>query len=260
MTLHSGRFSDRVALVTGAAGGIGAAIAARFAAEGARVAVADVRDPAPVAGEIGALPITVDLADPVRRKEIVPAVLDAYGRVDVLVNNAATLGVQRDALRLAEEDWDTVLAVNLTAAAVLARDAARDMATRGAGVIVNLTSLHEHLPIPGHVAYAASKGGVTALTRALAVDLAPHGIRVNAVVPGMIGSDSLHESLAGAGASSVTAPPTLLGRLGTPDEVASTVSYLASAEAEYVTGAIWRVDGGRGVSRRPDPLTTEPEE
>lgn len=252
--------ADRVALVTGAAGGIGAAIAVRLAAEGARVAVADVRDPARVAGEIAGLPITVDLADPVRRKEIVPAVLDAYGRVDVLVNNAAILGVQRDALHLAEDDWDTVLAVNLTAAAVLARDAARDMAERGTGVIVNLTSLHEHLPVPGHVAYAASKGGVTALTRALAVDLAPYGVRVNAVVPGMISSDSLRQSLAEAGAGAAAPPPTLLRRLGTPDEVASTVAHLASAEAAYVTGAIWRVDGGRGVSRRPDPLTTEPEE
>lgn len=264
MTLHNGRFAGRVALVTGAAGGIGRAIAVRLAGEGATVVVADrdgdgaVATVAEIARAGGrAHAEVVDLAVAGERATLVGRVLGATGRVDVLVNNAATLGAHRTALELDEDDWTRVLATNLTAVAFLSRDAARDMATRGAGAIVNLASLHEVLPVPGRAAYGATKGGVAALTRSFAADLATHGIRVNAVLPGMIDSASMTRSLTDAGAG--TRPPsTLLRRLGTPAEVAGVVAYLASDDAAYVTAAVWRVDGGRAVSRLPDPLIPDP--
>ena len=251
------RFAGRVAAVTGAASGIGRALALRLAAEGARVAVIDrdAEGAKRVAAEIGAgggqaRDEVVDLAVRSERDALLPRVIAAWGRVDLLVNNAATLGAQVSALELDADDWEAVLTTNLTAPAFLSRDAARDMATRGAGCIINVASLHERLPVPSHVAYGTSKGGVTALTRTLAVDLAPHGIRVNAVLPAMVASPGLRAAL-----DNTTAPtPTLLRRLGMPEEVASAICYLASDEAGYVTGAVWSVDGGRGISRLPDPL------
>lgn len=261
----STRFAGRVAIVTGAAGGIGQAVAVRLAAEGATVAVVDKRhhDAAKVAAEITAAggraePHGIDLSDSAARRSLVPDVLAAHGRVDVLVNNAATLGRRLPLADLDEDDWQTVITTNLTAAAFLARDAARDMLPRGAGSIVNVTSLQANLPLPAHIAYIASKGGVSALTRALAVELGHTGVRVNAVVPGMIGSPGLADEFddaAAAGASAVRAP-NLIGRLGTPDEVAGLVAYLASDDAAYVTGALWEIDGGRNLSREPDPLFT----
>lgn len=263
MTAHEGRFAGQVAVVTGAAGGIGRGIALRLAAEGATVAVVD-RDAertAAVVDEIGgtATGMPVDLADAAARAQVVPQVVAQHGRVDVLVNNAATLGARLPLSELDEDDWSTVVDTNLTATAFLCRDAARDMLPRGAGAIVNLTSLQAQLPLPAHLAYVASKGGISALTRALAVELAHTGIRVNAVVPGMIGSPGLADEFADAGAAGGDVHvPNLVGRLGTPDEVAGVVAYLASSEAAYVTGALWQVDGGRSLSRMPDPLLPSP--
>lgn len=259
---QSPRLLDRVAVVTGAAGGIGRAVAHRLARDGATVVVVDrdadgaAKVSAELAGSYGhdAHTMVTDLADPQQRRALIPDVVAGSGRVDILVNNAATLGARLELAALDEDDWTEVIETNLTATAFLSKDAALDMSRRGAGAIVNLASMQAELPLSAHIAYIASKGGVSALTRALAVELARTGIRVNAVMPGMIGSPGLTAEYAHATTSAATLAPNLVGRLGTADEVAGVVAYLASDESAYVTGAIWEIDGGRRISRQPDPL------
>lgn len=258
----AGRFGGQVALVTGAAGGIGLAIARQFASEGAAVLMTDV-DGARLAAAAGALraegaeveTTAADLANGQDRARLVPAALERWNRLDILVNNAAFHGERRVFTDASEEEFERIFAVNVTATAALCRAAAKPMQVQGSGAVINIGSIQANLPVPTYAAYVASKGAIAALTRALAVELAPR-IRVNAVLPGVIATDSFKQTLTEEAAAKQSASITaaLLGREGHAAEVASAVAFLASQEASFITGAALPVDGGRSISRRPDPF------
>lgn len=257
------RFSGRAALVTGAAGGIGLAIAQRLAAEGAGVLMTDIdagrlEAAAAALGRTGAGigTMVADLAAKAERDRLVPAALARWGRLDILVNNAAFQGERQPFADVPDEEIDKIFAVNVTAAAALARAAAAPMRRRDGGVIVNIGSIQADLPVPSYAAYVASKGAVAALTRALAVELAPAGIRVNSVLPGVIATDNFNRELAesGRGARDASLTAALLGRQGAAADVAAAVAFLASDEAAFITGAALAVDGGRSISRKADPF------
>lgn len=248
----SGRLEGRSALVTGAAAGIGRAIAEAFAAEGADVAILD-RDAGrlgEVERELGGLgrkivSIACDLTDAAAAREAVDQAIHGLDKVDVLVNNAGMLA-PGDLLTLSLEDFDKVLAVNLRAPFVVAQAVARHMVHRGLkGAIINMSSVNAVLAIPGQLAYVTSKGGVNQLTKTMALGLAPHGIRVNAIGPGSIMTDILKGVVASEEARRNVLARTPLGRIGEPAEVAKVAVFLASDEASYLTGQTIYPDGGR---------------
>lgn len=254
----------RVAVITGAGQGIGRAIALRLAADGLTVVVVDVdeasaRETVQLVERGGghARVRAVDLADRAARDEVVGSVLGELGRVDVLVNNAAYTGRRLPFTAVDYDEWDRIFETNVAATAFLARAAGAHMMARGSGAIVNTVSVQARLPVATYAAYVASKGAIGALTKALAVEMSPYGVRVNAVEPGVIGTASFRETLDDAGQGGDEAGPraaTLFGRTGHPGEVAGVVSFLAGEDASFVTGAIVPVDGGRHLSRRPDPF------
>ncbi len=243
----SGLLADRVAIVTGASRGIGRAAARRLAAAGAAVVAAARGDHAEaVAGEIrGAggrsVAVSADVTDPRRIDAMVRTALDEYGRVDVLVNNA---GIVRDrlALRMSAADWDAVVATNLTAAFNCARAVLRPMIRQRGGRIINVGSVVGRMGNPGQVNYAASKAGLEGFSRALAREVASRGITVNVVAPGMIDTDMTAKLDESAQAAMLGQIP--MGRLGTTEDVAGAICFLASDEAAYVTGHVLAVNGG----------------
>ena len=243
----SGPLADRVAIVTGASRGIGRAAARRLAAAGAAVVAAARGDHADaVAEEIrGAggrsIAVGADVTDPGRVDAMVRTALDEYGRVDVLVNNA---GIVRDqlALRMSPADWDAVVATNLTAAFNCARAVLRPMIRQRGGRIINVGSVVGRMGNPGQANYAASKAGLEGFSRALAREVASRGITVNVVAPGMIDTDMTAKLSEPAQAAMLAQIP--MGRLGTTEDVAGAIGFLASDEAAYVTGHVLAVNGG----------------
>jgi 3-oxoacyl-[acyl-carrier protein] reductase len=240
--------SGRKALVTGATGGIGGAIARALHGQGATVALSGTRRAAldELAGALGERVhvIEANLSDKDAVEALVPAAEAAMEGLDILVNNA---GVTRDNLflRMKDEEWETVLAVNLTAAFRLSRAAVKGMMRRRHGRIVNIGSVVGATGNPGQGNYAASKAGLVGMTKALAAEVATRGITVNCVAPGMIASpmtDALNEKQREAILGTIP-----MGRLGEGAEVAAAVAYLASAEAAYVTGQTIHVNGGMAM-------------
>ncbi len=237
----------RTALVTGASGGIGAAIARALTAQGARVALSGTREGVleALAGELeGAAVLPCDLGDPEAVEGLVGRAEEALGPLDILVNNA---GVTRDGLvlRMRDDDWRTVLDVNLTASFRLIRAALRGMTRRRRGRIISVSSVVGATGNPGQANYAASKAGLVGMTKAVAAEIAQRGITVNCIAPGFVETamtDALNERQRAAALERVPA-----GRLGAPEEVAAAAVFLASDEAAYVTGETLHVNGGMAM-------------
>ncbi len=242
------RLDDKTALVTGASGGIGAAIARMLHAQGATVALSGTRAETleALAGELGerAHACPADLRDAAAADALVAAAEKAAGPVDILVNNA---GFTRDmlAMRMKDEDWQAVLDVDLTAPFRLARAAMRGMLRRRAGRIIGIASIVGSTGNAGQANYAAAKAGLVGMTKAMAQEVGARGITVNIVAPGFIETpmtDKLTDEQKAKLTSSIP-----LGRMGQPEDVAAAVLYLASAEAGWVTGATLHVNGGMAM-------------
>jgi glucose 1-dehydrogenase len=247
------RLKDKVALVTGASSGIGAGIAARFAAEGARVAV-NYRPGSPkdreaaeaaVAG-FGANAIAVE-ADVSKRDQVeaaVARVVEAFGRIDIAVNNAG-IEINKPFLQTTDEEWNRVLGVNLQGSFYVSQAAARAMVKQGGGGrLIFVSSVHEDIPFPNYTSYCASKGAIRMMMRNLCIELAPHGITANNIAPGAIATPINQSVLDNPVAFKNAVSEIPLGRFGKPDEVALVAVFLASDEASYVTGSTYYVDGG----------------
>jgi glucose 1-dehydrogenase len=232
---------DRVALVTGADTGIGWAIARRLQADGFALGfhTRDDKDDAKarfeeIADGGRAEWVVGDVSDPATCDRLVRETVEKLGSVDVLVNNAGVTAA-KPVLELTIEDFDKIFSVDVKGAFFLSVAAAREMKGKG-GAIVNVTSVHEHIPRPGFALYAAAKAALGMMTRSLALELAADGIRVNSVAPGAIATERNKEA-------DELVPEIPLGRAGEPDEVAALVSYLAGDESGYVTGASFLIDG-----------------
>ena len=246
---------NKVAIVTGGAKGIGRAIAERFAKDGARVVVADLDEDAGsrAVEEVGAHGavrfVRCDVGDRADVENLVAATVQAWGAVDVLVSNAGIVHAA-DFLDVTEADFDRVLRVNLKGMFLVGQAVARQMVVQvkagGApGAIVNMSSVNAIFAIANQVPYSASKGGVNQLTKVMALSLAPHGIRVNAIGPGSIMTDMLASVATDKAARHRLLSRTPLGRIGEAEEIAAIAAFLASDEASYVTGQTIYADGGR---------------
>ena len=241
------KLEGRVALVTGASRGIGRAIAVRLAAQGATV-IAGARgtNAQGVVDEIvaaggRATAVALDITDPASVEAAVAATLAAHQRVDILVNNA---GITKDQLmlRMKRDDWDAVINTNLTGAYTCVQAVLKTMIKQRTGRVINITSVVGQSGNAGQVNYAASKAGLIGFTKALALEVASRGITVNAVAPGLIETDMTKGISEGAHEEWAAKIP--LKRLGTPDDIANAVTFLASDEASYITGQVLAVNGG----------------
>jgi len=244
----------KVAIVTGGARGIGRAIGQRFVADGAAVIIADVEEEAgrAAAQELGDAKcrfVRTDVGDTGQAANLVAAACDTFGKVDILVNNAGIIHAA-DFLDLKEADFDRVLRVNLKGAFLVGQAAARRMveqvkAGAAGGAIINMSSINGSVAIPNQTPYCVSKGGLSQLTKVMALALAPYNIRVNAIGPGSIMTPMLATIATDREAKRRVLSRTPLGRLGEAEEIASVAAFLASDDASYVTGEIIYVDGGR---------------
>lgn len=261
-----GTLGGKLALVSGAAQGIGLAIATRLAGDGARVVLLDRNEAggkaaAAAIGKTGGAASfhMCDLADAGAVARLLAELPAADASPDILVNNAAVID-NAPFLDLDLAEFDRVLGVNLRSYFVLGQAVAKRMVAKveagGApGSIINMSSVNDHFGLPDHVAYTVAKGGVRQLTRAMAIALAPHGIRVNAIGPGSIATPMLNNVMTDASARQRILSRTPLGRLGGPEEVAAIVSFLAGPDSSYITGETIYCDGGRIPLNYTVPVT-----
>jgi NAD(P)-dependent dehydrogenase (short-subunit alcohol dehydrogenase family) len=251
------RLNDKVAVITGAAGGQGQAAARLFAEEGARLVVSDIdkegaektaQEIRDAGGE--AIALRTDVSREKDVAEMIRVAVDEFGTVNILFNNAGVGYSAADRLTMAsvvdtpEEDWDAVLAINLKGAAMGCKHAIPIMVENGGGAIVNNASINALVALSGADAYTAAKGGIVALTRVLAVDWGPRGVRVNCICPGGVDTAMIAPAIADEEVLGIMLESTPLGRLARPEEIARVALFLASDEASYMNGAIVPVDGG----------------
>ena len=251
------RLEDKVAIVTGAASGFGEGIARRFAAEGAKVVLADLNDQAGrrIAAEIeaaggAAAYVHADVTDSTQVKAMIGTAVERFGRLDILVNNAGVSHLRQPMTEVSEADFDRTFAVNVKAIYLAAIEVVPLFRDQGAGCIVNISSTAGLSPRAGLTWYNGSKGAVNTITKSMAVELAPDRIRVNAICP-VAGDTPMLATFMGKPDTPENRAPFLatipLGRLSTPDDIASAALYLASDEASMLTGVLLEVDGGRCI-------------
>jgi NAD(P)-dependent dehydrogenase (short-subunit alcohol dehydrogenase family) len=244
------RLKDKVAIVTGAAAGIGAATARALASEGAKVALVDL-DEKTASALAEELPHAIAIRADVTQSDAVAAMVrrtqEAFDRIDVLVNNAGR-GMRGTVVSTTEEDWDSIVRLNLNSVFLCSKHVIPVMQKQSSGVIVNVSSTIATVGIPDRASYVASKGAVSALTRAMALDHADDNIRVNSVAPGVIWSNyydkMLEETSDKEGFLTALKARSPLNRMGTPAEIASIIAWLASDDATFATGAEFTIDGG----------------
>ena len=258
--MHVPELKDKVVIVTGSARGIGQAIAERFATEGSSVVLADLDHDGieNVAKNIiadggSAVPITTDVAIEEQVDALFDTTLNEYGTVDVLVNNAGLISPVKHILDVDKAWWDRLIGANLTGTFLCARRAAHIMANKGEGSIINMSSGGATKAHRAFVAYDASKGGIEAMTRALALDLGPYGVRVNCLVPGFIDTYGASEEVREKQGAIVP-----LGRMGEAADLAGSAVFLASPDAAYITGHRIVIDGGVLVQQRAANVDTFP--
>ncbi len=243
---------NKVAIVTGAATGIGRAIASRFVRDGAKVVIDYVGNSDPAKELVAALKtiggdaiaVAADVSDPQQVAMLVDETVKAFERLDVLVNNA---GIEKKIafVEIPKEEWDKTLAVNLTGPFLCAQQTAKKMiAQGGGGRIINISSVHEDLPMPTNAAYCATKGGLRMLMRTMAVELASHGILVNNIAPGAVDTPMDAPLKANPDEMKTLLNEIPLHRMGKPEEIADLCAFLASESASYSTGSTFFIDGG----------------
>lgn len=242
-----------VALVTGGGAGLGRACALTLGKRGARVAVHYMKSREGADEVVGSLKAAgadaaafqADLTKTDEVKALVDAVIARFETIDILVNNAGDLIARQPLLSMSEEFFRSVIDVNLTSAFLVSRAVGPAMVARRSGAIINMSSLAAwNGGGPGAGAYATSKGAIVSLTKALAKEMSPHGVRVNCVAPGLIGETAFHGRFTAPDAFANAAKGVLLGRAGTPDEVATVVAFLASSDASFLTGETIEINGG----------------
>ncbi len=247
------RLSDRVVIVTGGARGIGRAYCLGVAAEGARVVVADVADPKPTVAEIEArgvqaLAVACDVSREADTQRLATETLARFGRIDVLVNNAALYGTlkRRPFMEIPVEEWDRVMAVNLRGLFLFARAVFPAMRAQGKGKIVNIASSTFFKGVPDYIHYTTSKGGVVGFTRSLARELGPFGIRVNAIAPGFTLSGENEKNISEE-RKRANVEARMLKRAQMPEDLVGTLVFLASDDSDFMSGQTMLVDGGGSV-------------